>query len=253
MDLFTGVAGFSLGFKWSSGRFRTVFYCEINKTRADKYIIEFQRGNLDASPVWNDIATLDTRIVPPCVDVVTAGFPCTDISNAGKREGIEGAQSNLYTETLRIASDIRPRFVVLENVTAILSRGILDVLRDLAKIGYHGEVEAIPASIFGAPQNRDRAWVIAYPTSFRQDSNEVFNKINYQECGKKETGQGEWNGKIWPKGNRDFLYSHWKETFKQFCALDNGIPRDLDEFEGYGNAIVPHVAEYIGKQLLRYF
>ncbi len=103
-----------------------------------------------------------TKTVGP-IDVITAGFPCQDISTAGKGAGIEGERSGLWSEIARLAGELRPRYIILENVSALLSRGLDKVLGDLAEIGYDAEWHCIPASHLGAPHRRDRWWCVCYP------------------------------------------------------------------------------------------
>jgi DNA (cytosine-5)-methyltransferase 1 len=95
-------------------------------------------------------------------DVLCGGFPCQDISNAGKRAGIDGERSGLWTEFARIIGELRPRYVIVENVAALLGRGIERVLGDLAALGFDAEWHCIPASAVGAPHRRDRVWIIAH-------------------------------------------------------------------------------------------
>src|SRR5262249_16380197 len=114
---------------------------------------------------WPDVARYgDIRTITdlPYVDVLCGGFPCQDISNAGKREGIDGERSGLWSEMARIIGLVRPRYVVVENVSALLGRGMGRVLGDLAACGYDAEWDCIPASAVGAPHRRDRVWIVAY-------------------------------------------------------------------------------------------
>jgi DNA (cytosine-5)-methyltransferase 1 len=97
------------------------------------------------------------------VDVIAGGFPCQDISNAGKRIGISGERSGLWSEFSRIIGELRPRFVLVENVAALLVRGIETVLGDLAAIGYDAEWQIISAADMGAPHLRKRVWILGYP------------------------------------------------------------------------------------------
>jgi DNA (cytosine-5)-methyltransferase 1 len=108
-------------------------------------------------------ATGGTGLTRPTVDVICGGFPCQDISNAGKREGITGARSGLWSAMRDTVRALRPRYVVMENVSAILVRGLDVVAADLAEIGYDLEWDCIPAAAVGAPHRRDRWWGIAYP------------------------------------------------------------------------------------------
>ena len=95
-------------------------------------------------------------------DVICGGFPCQDISVAGKGAGIDGARSGLWSEYARIIGEVRPRYVIVENVAALLGRGLERVLGDLAALGYDAEWHCIPASAVGAPHRRDRVWIVAH-------------------------------------------------------------------------------------------
>jgi DNA (cytosine-5)-methyltransferase 1 len=99
----------------------------------------------------------------PYVDVLAGGFPCQDLSYAGKGAGIDGERSGLWGEYARLIRELRPRYVVVENVTALLARGMGRVLGDLAACGYDAEWDCIPAAAVGAPHRRDRVWIVAYP------------------------------------------------------------------------------------------
>ena len=97
------------------------------------------------------------------IDVICGGFPCQDISVAGKGAGLAGARSGLWREYFRLIRDLGPRYVIVENVSALLGRGLAEVLADLASIGFDAEWHCIPASHVGAPHRRDRIWIVAYP------------------------------------------------------------------------------------------
>jgi DNA (cytosine-5)-methyltransferase 1 len=101
--------------------------------------------------------------VPDALNIITGGFPCQDISNAGQRAGITGARSGLWFRYAALIRQLRPRYVLVENVAALTSRGLDRVLGDLAASGYDAEWDCIPASAVGAPHQRDRLWLVAYP------------------------------------------------------------------------------------------
>jgi DNA (cytosine-5)-methyltransferase 1 len=98
----------------------------------------------------------------PYVDVLCGGFPCQDLSYAGKGAGIDGERSGLWREFARLIGELRPRYVVIENVPALAARGLDRVLADLAACGLDAEFDHLPASAFGAPHRRDRVWVVGY-------------------------------------------------------------------------------------------
>jgi DNA (cytosine-5)-methyltransferase 1 len=159
LDLFSGIGGFSLGLERAG--MRTVAFCEI-----DDYCRAVLRKHWPSVPCYQDIRELTAgRLARDgiFVDVICGGFPCQDISAAGKGAGITGERSGLWFEYARLIGEIRPRFVIVENVAALLARGLGEVLGELAAIGYDAEWHCIPASAVGAPHRRDRIWIVAYP------------------------------------------------------------------------------------------
>src|ERR1700730_2965674 len=155
-DRFWGIGGFSLGLERAG--MRTVAFCEIDP---------FCRGVLAKHwpnvPCYDDIRTLTAarlRADGIVADVICGGFPCQDISTAGKMVGMEGQRSGLWGEYARIISEVRPSYVIVENVAALLARGLDRVLGDLAALGFDAEWHCIPASAVGAPHRRDRVWII---------------------------------------------------------------------------------------------
>jgi hypothetical protein len=146
LDLFSGIGGFSLGLERAG--FETVAFCEI-----DPAARRLLAARWPGVPQYDDIANADFSPVGP-VDLVTAGFPCQDISSAGLRAGLSGSRSSLFWHVLRAICMVgRPR-LLLENVAALLDRGMGDVLGALAEIGYDAEWHCIPASAVGAPHRR---------------------------------------------------------------------------------------------------
>jgi len=117
---------------------------------------------------FDDVRTVGKHNLP-WVDIISGGFPCQDISNAGKRAGIDGERSGLWSEYARIVRELRPRYVVVENVAALLGRGMERVLGDLAACGYDAEWQSIRASDVGAPHRRERIWIVAYPNGERSN------------------------------------------------------------------------------------
>lgn len=116
-------------------------------------------------PLYEDVNTLKGSELPP-VDVLCGGFPCQDVSQGGKHAGIKkGTRSGLWLEYARLIGEIRPRYVIIENVRGLLARGIEIVLQDLAEIGYDAEWEVLSAAALGAPHRRERVFVVAFPHS----------------------------------------------------------------------------------------
>jgi len=161
MDLFSGIGGFSLGLKRAGG-FRTVAYCEKEPYCQAVLCARMRDGQLDTAPIHTDITKLDGKPWNGRVDVITGGFPCQDISTAGRGVGLSGARSGLWSEMRRLICEVRPSLVIVENVPALRSRGLDRVLGEMAESGYDAEWDGLSASAFGAPHQRDRIWIVAY-------------------------------------------------------------------------------------------
>jgi DNA (cytosine-5)-methyltransferase 1 len=157
LDLFSGIGGFSLGLERAG--MQTVAFCEI-----EPFCRKILRKHWPSVPIYEDVTKLTAKQLTTdgiSVDVICGGFPCQDISTAGKGAGIGGERSGLWKEYARLIGQLRPRYVIVENVSALLGRGLSVVLGDLAEIGYDAEWHCIPASAVGAPHRRDRVWIIA--------------------------------------------------------------------------------------------
>ena len=173
LDLFSGIGGFSLGLERTGG-FETVAFCEI-----EPFPRKVLAKHWPEVPCYEDVTKLTGDILRRdgiAVDVITGGFPCQDISVAGKQAGIkEGTRSELWSEIVRLIGELSPRYVIVENVANLLSgpseqRGgwFGRILGDLAECGYGAEWENIPASAMGAPHRRERIWIVAYPAQHRR-------------------------------------------------------------------------------------
>ena len=159
LDLFSGIGGFSYGLKQTGG-FKTVAYCEIESYAREVLLRRMQDGQLDPAPIHTDITKLDGRPLRGHVDLICGGFPCQDLSVAGKLAGIDGSRSGLWGEYARLIREIRPRYIIVENVPNLLVLGMHRVLGDLASSGYDAEWSCISAAEMGAPHKRDRVWII---------------------------------------------------------------------------------------------
>ena len=154
-SLFAGIGGFDLGFERAGMRCR--WQVEI-----DKYANRVLEKHWPRVARWDDITTFPPAFGDWSVDVICGGFPCQDISYAGLGAGLDGERSGLFFEAIRVVQQLRPRIVVMENVAALLTRGLDRVLGTLAEIGYDAEWHCIPAASVGAPHIRNRAFIVAY-------------------------------------------------------------------------------------------
>ena len=170
LDLFSGIGGFSYAAERLVGGFETTQFVEINP-----YCQKVLRKNFPNVPIHDDITTFNAT--EGQFQVITAGFPCQDLSIAGRQDGIgEGTRSGLFFEILRLARQIRPKFILFENVRNLLSHSegetFQKVLQEIAKAGFDVEWSVIPAKNVGACHKRERLWFIAYPSSVNKDRTE---------------------------------------------------------------------------------
>lgn len=155
-SLFSGAGLCDLGLSWAG--FEHQWFCEI-----DPFCRAILARHWPDTLIYNDVSGLKGTDLPP-VDVLCGGFPCQDVSSAGGRAGIkQGTRSGLWYEYARLIGEVRPRYVIIENVRGLLSRGIEIVLQDLAALGYDAEWEVLPAAALGAPHHRERVFIVASP------------------------------------------------------------------------------------------
>lgn len=153
LSLFSGIGGLDLAAKWAG--FRTVAFVE-----RDRYCQRVLARHWPGVPIFDDVRTF--KPARGSAEVISGGFPCQDISYAGDGAGLAGGRSGLWYEFARIIGDVGPRFVVVENVAALLDRGLADVLGTLADLGFDAEWSTVSACSVGAPHMRQRVFVVAY-------------------------------------------------------------------------------------------
>ena len=189
-SLFSGIGGIDLGFEMAG--IKTSWTCEI-----DDWCNEILEKRFPDATQYKDIKDIGKHNLQP-VDIISGGFPCQDISQAGKGQGLKGARSGLWFEMWRIISELRPRWVLIENVPALTYRGGARVLHDLAEIGYDAEWQIISARDVGARHLRKRMWIVAYP----QQISDSFVEISSRQLHKSEKQDRNEMGRRWtPKKN----------------------------------------------------
>ena len=193
--------------------------------------------------------TFTTGRLAPC-DVICAGWPCQDLSVAGKGAGLNGARSSLWFDVLRVVRSLRPRVVVLENVTAFLRRGVDVVLGALAACGYDAIWDCIPAAAVGAPHRRDRFYLVAWRVS---DANGAALQFRAERKDAYEADSEDAEHLCvgaWPPPSNDLhaLGAVPVEVEPQICRVADGlsVAMDRDRRRALGNAVVPQVAEVVG-------
>ena len=228
IDTFSGIGGFSYAAEKLVGGFKTVAFVEC-----EPFCQKVLKKHWPHVEQFHDIRTYKPE--PYSADVICGGFPCQDISLAGQGKGItKETRSGLFYELIRVIRLVRPKYIVLENVAAILNNGLGIVLGELAEAGFNCEWACIPASALGACHRRDRWWLVAYPQSNRDYRNAT---TMGQEIG--QTSQQ----KFWPEleceitnieRNRRSTESSSKELF---FAYSEGSERNGNEtIEKHGKA-----------------
>lgn len=203
LALFAGAGGGILG-SYLLG-WNTVCAVERDAYAAQVLAQRQNDGILQPFPIWSDITTFDGKPWAGIVDVISGGFPCQDISSAGKGAGIDGERSGLWAEMARIISEVRPKFVFEENSPMLISRGLTRVISDLAKMGYDAEWTRFSASNFGAPHIRDRVWIVGYSSSERFCS---IGNNNYQ-YDREITSTASQHTKLLANTSSDRLEKEW--------------------------------------------
>ena len=251
LDLFSGIGGFSYAAERLVGGFRTVAFCDSNESCR-----KVLRKHWPEVPVFDDVCSLTANDIKPlCPDglsVITAGFPCQDISTAGRQAGYDGKRSVLFYEIIRLARELQPEFLLLENVRNLLSHKngetFQETLFQIAKAGYDAEWAIIPASDLGACHQRDRWWLIAYPSSKQSRCNVALSTLRGGDEG-DEIAMGDWclsGAQQWLNGstrNRP-LSPNWRTYVSQPAIRggNDGLSNRVDRLRQLGNSIVPQVA-----------
>jgi DNA (cytosine-5)-methyltransferase 1 len=251
-SLFSGIGGFDLGFD------RAGMECAW-QVEIDDHCRQVLEKHWSGVPKYKDVRDVGKHNLEP-VDVICGGFPCQDVSLAGTRAGLEGKRSTLWTEFARIIRELEPRWVVAENVPGLFSsdngRFFGNILRDLASCGYDAEWQVLPAAAFGAPHIRERVFLLAYPNSQQADiklrqPREFSRQSRRTLEARKETTRQE-NGEA---GNyyASRLYEvsrGWWSSEPCVGRVVDGLPGRVDRLRQLGNAVVPQVAEWIGRRVV---
>jgi DNA (cytosine-5)-methyltransferase 1 len=298
LDIFSGIGGFSVGLERAG--METVAFCEI-----DKHCHKVLKKHWPEVPILKDISEVhvtdeclmedsnsDVGYLDNKIDIIAGGFPCTDVSIAGKKKGLYDkkiydkfiaagfteseakekakTRSGLWLEYCRIINQVKPKWVIIENVDRLVKHGLEEVLNDLAKIRYDAEWAVIQASHIGAKHKRPRVWIVAYPCEQRHDGNsregrsvqaneernDSYLSKEWKQC-KPESGP---NGKIF---SERFMQAIENSCSRKWAVEPNiprvvdGLPKELERsrkqrIKQLGNAIVPQIAELIGREIMNY-
>jgi len=278
LALFAGAGGGILASKLLG--WNTVGSVEIEDYPRQVLLQRQRDGILPKFPIWDDIRTFDGKPWRGIVDVVSGGFPCQDISTAGKGAGIEGERSGLWSEMARVIREVRPRFAFMENSPALTSRGLHRVLGDLAEMGFNARWGVLGADDCGAPHRRKRIWVLAHsnmsgncPSECETDA--LWKKKTHKgregqpfiesdgsgnaqrkrevsdatmpDVQKSESARavvckkwGEWKLRGADSSDKSFL--DWWEAEPRLDRVADGMANQVDRLKSIGNGQVPAVA-----------
>ena len=258
LALFAGAGGGILGGKLLG--WKTICAVEWDAYARDVLVARQNDGCLEAFPIWDDVQTFDGRPWRGVVDVVSGGFPCQDISAAGKGAGIEGERSGMWKHMARIIGEVLPRFVLVENSPMLVGRGLTRVISDLAKMGYDAEWGIVGAHHAAAPHKRDRIWIVAYPKEIagdgvRNDGASAPHRgtqwIHQPTRGSRCASMGHAAGERLPHGiDRPMGQSgtitepersDWWATEPELGRVAHGVAARVDRLRCLGNGQVPGV------------
>lgn len=245
-SLFSGIGGFDLGLE------RAGMTCAW-QVEIDPYCQKVLEKHWSGVPRYEDVRKVGKHNLEP-VDLIAGGFPCQPHSLAGKRRASKD-ERDLWKEFYRIICELKPKWVLAENVPGLLSseagRFFGGILRDLSVCGYDAEWQVLPAAAFGAPHIRERVFVVAYRESSRGGGLPIFsNEGSYKNASNAEYHEILHNRQQFFMPNPDTLRSDWWKVEPGVGRVADGIPSRVDRLRGLGNAVVPQVAEWIGRKIM---
>ena len=274
LALFAGAGGGILGGRLLG--WRTVCAVECDPYAASVLVARQNDGTLDPFPVWDDVCTFDGRPWQGIVDVVSGGFPCQDISTAGKGAGIDGQRSGLWSEMARIVGEVRPRCVFVENSPNLIRRGLARVLGDLATLRYDARWCRLSAMEVGAPHRRDRLWIVATNTDrdaiWHDKQRQAVRRHDFRDCGHaKPSNDGraesladaDGQRESQPQGAHKIIRGWpgdcgeqtrdrgWWATEPGLGRVAHGVANRMDRLRCLGNGQVPAVAARAWELLTR--
>lgn len=266
LDLFSGIGGISLALApWV----RPIAYCENDRYAQGVLLSRMEAGDIPSAPIWDDVQTLSGKGLPK-IDIITGGFPCQDISVAGNGRGLAGERSGLFFEIARLCRELKHRFVFLENVPAITTRGGSEVVRTLTALGYDCRWCVISAASVGANHKRDRWFLLAHAhgpngriqpkPEKRQETIDLSGDGSEEHVAHAESQriQGQWPDRQQkpPAHDKKRLSlracerSDWWAVEPNVGRVVNGIPNRVDRIKCLGNAVVPLQARQAFKLLM---
>lgn len=264
LDLFSGIGGITLALnEWV----KPVAYCENDRYAQSVLLSRMSSGELFQAPIWDDVRTLTGKLIPP-VDMVYGGFPCQDISVAGNGAGLEGERSRLFFELVRLVKETCAPWVFVENVPAIRTRGLKEVVGAFTDLGYNCRWTCVSAAEVGAWHLRKRWFLLAHSDSIRGGEQHGWSSgadregaAKFRDDGKEKLmADADLPGceEQWRAGstNKEKLFaaerSSWWESEPSMGRVVHGLQFRVDRIKALGNAVVPLQARTAFKRLIGY-
>lgn len=279
LSLCAGIGGLDLGIRRVFPAARTVCYVEREAACIEILATRMEEGSLDSAPVWTDLKTFDGAAWRGAVDLVAAGYPCQPFSTAGKRKGADDPR-HLWPDVARIIRETQPRALVLENVQGHVSKGLREVLEEVAELGFDAEWGVYSAAQAGLPHRRNRLFILAYTAGPRLPLAQLGEQRELQEEGieglhnrpeqsreqladSDSKGSQGWD-RSQPEGSdqctvrplgpeddwSDVPEYLWPATQSNICGVPDGLSNRVDRLRALGNAVVPQQAELALKNLI---
>jgi DNA (cytosine-5)-methyltransferase 1 len=230
LDLFSGIGGITLALsEWV----KPVAYCENDRYAQAVLLSRMSEGKLPNAPIWDNVQTLRRDQLPE-IDIIYGGFPCQDISVAGNGIGLGGERSGLFNHIARLVEETNPRFVFLENVPAIRTRGLNSVTQTFTELRYDCRWTIVSAKEVGACHLRKRWFMLAHARSKHVAGLEQY-----------ENSRG-----VYAKGDDSNLSKDWKAYVNKFPRIDDGLRVPVDRIKCLGNSVVPAQAKTAFERLM---
>lgn len=244
LDLFSGIGGITESLE---GYVKPIAYCERERSAIAILLSRIFRNEIPNAPVWDDVQTLRGGALPIQPEIIYGGFPCQDFSIAGHGKGLDGERSILFEEMLRLVSEIRPKFVFMENVPKIVDRGgLLAVTRELTKLRYDTRWGVLSSGRMGANHLRRRWWLLAYATGERCSGMVQSRKGRRADIYRpllKERFDGQAPLQI-P------VAIPFSQASQGVRRMDDGVPEELYGIRALGNGVDPRVSREAFERLM---
>ena len=274
LALFAGAGGGLLGGKLLG--WRPVCAVENNRYAASVLLARQNDGSLPPFPIWDDVCTFDGKPWKGIVNVISGGFPCQDISSAGKGAGIEGKRSGLWKHMARIIGEVEPTFVYIENSPLLRTRGLGVVLQDLAKMGYDAEWGVLGAADVGANHKRSRIWIVAkvaHAKKLFSNGGNDNTRISMEQKSFSKSRNNSWTANVGNSPSRrrasnnkqdhtetenaesssTECFGRWWKDEPNVGRVADGVAFRVDRLKAIGNGQVPLVAATAWNELNKRF